>query len=257
MGERKSYCMDMRKKKGLQYLITGFGCILSLYILIILALIFGSVGNPVTGTGQKELEYIFGYHEEGAVVPPDTEFFIPAIVNEEGDLAFSENELNEIASFCQHTENSYHGPINVSYINSPDGMMISIRPLENPGSQDICMQLKKENYTGKFHTLSPVLSRKSSIFSRLDLVPESDTLKIYINESVQYGTSLDIYVRLAECGYDPQDPYVCKGYNSILESQTYEKKRGYIPVSVGEFGTLNHLRQRNPLLWPVDIVTGA
>jgi len=68
---------------------------------------------------------------------------------------------------------------------------------------------------------------------------------------------MGVFLRLAVCGYNSQDPYVCKGYNSVLESQYFEEKRGFIPVSVGEFGALNHFRNSNPLLWPVEIVTGS
>ena len=178
MEEEKSNFMKNNKKRII-CLITVLGSIIFVYLLLILILLLGTVGNPVVGNGEKDLDYLFGYYEDGARIPKNSEFCIPAIVNENGDPVFSENELNELVSPCQHTEQSYRGPYRINYVETPYGTMISVRPLENEEFQDICVRFKKENYRGDSYTFSPVFSTESTILSRVDLIPKSYALPVY------------------------------------------------------------------------------
>lgn len=232
-------------KTGIKYLTMGIGCIIVIYILLMLFLVM-MVGNQ--RTGPKEIAYSFSYYGKDTVIPPDTDILIPAIINEKGDPVFSEKELNELAHSDLQTP--YRDAYNFSYVSTKYGPMILIRSLkttELPDLQYVFVYLKTDNFSGTSFYLSSVVENKTSVFSKQYTIP------VYVNETISGNSYASVILNFYVCGYDPEHPYDCKGYSSgPPPDQRSWDARGFFPVEMVEFGEFNDLRHGNPLVLPFE-----
>jgi hypothetical protein len=211
-------------------------------ITIYLALVFGSAGNPVTGA--KGIYYQFSYNETGAE-RTHKEILIPVMLNENGDLAFSDQELN---SLCDITFPYHFNPDNpenttyrscfmydLRYKNTEYGTMISIKPVENNNltNHGFFINLKKENFTGTSFFLSPNIEKQT-------LFKESN-VPVIIDNSSGSASDVDIQLSMKWCGYDLNDPFICKGYYK-LDDDPLQKTGNVVLIKMRSFGDLNDIR---------------
>lgn len=222
-----------------------FGAVVCFLIIYCILLLLGGVDNIIA---PKGIHYEFSFIEDGGKISSDSAILIPAVINEKGSLVFNESELSELAFDCISTDylKKRCGHINVSYATTNFGTMILIRPndtidLEREG---ILLYLDKDDTSGKKITLSPVVS--SSLFSSEVTVP------VIIHHNITDITKTRLVLNLHTCGYNLNNPPICRGYSTIEEKSVSQKDLAYSPVILKEFGQFNELGQL--LKYPISLV---
>jgi hypothetical protein len=239
-------------KKWKKYLLTASGCIMGIFLLLMLFLIVTGSEPVISAQG---IHYDILYFEEGGIALPESPVLIPAVVNESGSLVFSEKDLSDLSKDCYDAGYMrYHcGRFNLSYVNTKNGTMISIRPREKITFDDdggISILLEKENIVGNRVSFTPA---DHPLFMPVSNVP------FYIPDHGTRGnkTQMSLAVILYDCRYNPQHPGICRGYAVApqLEDQPSLISRGYISTRVQEFGQYNEFRDR--ILRPFSIFFGS
>ncbi len=218
-----------REKKLLSY---GIGILLA-FILVYFALILVvDGGNPLFG--PTDVNYYVFYWQDDTEVTPATELLIPAIVNESGALAFSEEELSTSLYDCT----IYNRPdrcnwINLSYVDTDKGKMISVRPAPSSfyKTRALSFNLMKENLTGNKFSPTPIIS--TSVFP--------PTVSTLVRNPIPEDDDGGVHLMIDTCGYNREKLFVCKGY-STNANFGFGGKRGLIPVTLEDRGQYDVLQ---------------
>ncbi len=216
-----------REKKLLSY---GIGILLA-FILVYFALILVvDGGNP--SFGPTGVTYDVFYWQDDTEVTPATELLIPAIVNESGALAFSEEELSTSLYDCEiytiaGTRSDKCNLVNLSYVDTDKGKMISVRPARSSfyNTSTLRFHLVKENFTGKKFSPTPIIS--TSFFP--------PTVSTLVRNPIPEDDDGGVHLMIDTCGYNREKLFVCKGYSTDPNFR-FGGKRGLIPVTLLDRG---------------------
>lgn len=239
--EKKS---DKKWEKRLAGIIVGF---ILLYLIIgILLTIVLTVDPPM---GERGLNYHFDFGNGKPVLTSDSEILIPALVDERNNLVFSERELGSICiSQNSGDPDEYSYPCLISYKTLPEGTMIAIRPLNVTDPRYFSIDFSQQVFHGETFRLSPIIKNESQFMLNLFTVPvyiRNTTFSPHGSEGID-----SVSLGLGVCGYDPDHPFVCKGYSS-RPNQRYQITQGAMQVIVNEYGEYNGYHECiNPLTWP-------
>lgn len=204
-------------------------------------------GDPPKG--EKGLNYHFSLESNDPFLTPGSEILIPAIVDASNKPIFSESELKAIRQYSRYgepDESAY--PCDIRYTTTKEGTMISLRPFNITDPRRFSADFSKKDYRGDTFLLSPAIKFEPQFLLNLYTFP------VYIRNSTISGRDRipidSTTLGLSVCGYDPRDPYVCKGFAS-RPFQRYEITQDLVPVLTNEYGEYNHYRYcANIVTWP-------
>jgi len=235
--------IEIFQKKTVKNLIIGIGAITIVYIFLVILLIVILGNQPI---GPKILKYHSHFYISNQKNTEEITLLIPAVINEDGGLVFSENELR--TAFHSSQYNSIQDSYTVSYKSSDYGIMISViipPDSEMTGNRIINLDLETKDYFDNSVSLSPVLESRSAPFSKKYILP------VFAEGIDSNSSSVSMSMNLIFCGYDPEHPYDCKGY-STGPDKNVKKIRDYYQIEISEFGNFNDLRHGNPLVLPIE-----
>lgn len=235
---------EKKAREKTRYIRYIFGGAIALFLVYLALLLFVGSDPIISSNGAH---YEFTYNADGVIANTDSEIRIPAIVDENGNLIFSEDELTTLGFDCRYPDRSKKqcNRFNVSYVTTSDGTMISIRPRQqiDLANEGINFLLEKGDYRGAKISFSRVIDH--SFLSGDISVP------VFIDFDNTNISSTLIDVNLMECGYAKESPNVCRGYwtgNPL----SFPAARGNIPVKVTAIGQSNEFARI--LRWPVSVI---
>jgi hypothetical protein len=237
---------EKKQKKSTKSRFTGIVvCVICVYFIIAVILMVVLPGDPPKG--EKGLHYRFSVENHEPVLTSGSEILIPAIVNGNNQPVFSESELVSHCGFSQSFRESVY-PCNIRYTTLGEETMIALRPAGDPDTGYFSADFAWEEYEGDTFRLSPVIRYDPQFLLNLYTFP------VYIRNSTFSGSEEipidNVRFGISVCGYNPLDPYVCKGF-ATRPDQRFGITHDLIPVVTNEYGEYNQYRYCfNPLIWP-------